>query len=421
MVTGEDPIGTDDSRSSPHAAPVRLLTVPSWRQRAARIFAVAMTRIMPAEQVPVTIEPPAGELWSAAILPVLGVRIALIGLATALVSWLGIIPDGPLGWLDIWRQWDAEHYLQLAAHWYSRGQDWALSAFFPLLPALIRAASFFMEPYLGGMLISLVATVAAAVGLYLLGLADGLGPKRARAAVIAMLVFPTAFAFVPPYTEPLFLALVVWSFVRARQDDWVGAGLLGMLAAMARLQGILLFPALFVAYLEQHRRPGRGLLASTLVPLGTATYLLINLAAYGDPLFFTGPQREVFYHQVAPPWQVIGALVGGLQTSTPDLQTVLVYGAPLVAFGLLAAVTVWALASGHSRASYALYSLLTLASLAAMTWPISVPRYVLGVFPVYLALSGLVRWPSLAVLALISSSLLLGLFTGLFALGRWAF
>ena len=190
---------------------------------------------------------------------------------------------------------------------------------------------------------------------------------------------------------------------------------------MARLQGVLLFPALVVAYLEQHRRPGRGLLGTTLVPLGTMTYLLINLAAYGDPLFFTAPQRDVFYHQVAPPWQVVGALVGGLQTGTPDLQTVLVYGAPLAAFGLLAAVTVWALASAHSRPSYALYSLLTLASLAAMTWPISVPRYVLGVFPVYLALSGLARWPSLAVLAVISSSLLLGLFTGLFALGRWAF
>ena len=214
--TSGDSVGADASELSPRAARALSSTEPSQPQRLRRIVAVAMSRVMSSPKAPATVEAHAEELWSAAILPVLGVRIALIGLATALVSGLGTVPQGPLGWLDIWRQWDAVHYLQLAAHWYSPGQDWALSAFFPLLPALIRAASILVDPYLGGMLISLVATIAAAAGLYLLGLGDGLGSKRARAAVIAMLVFPTAFAFVPPYTEPLFLALVVWSFLRAR-------------------------------------------------------------------------------------------------------------------------------------------------------------------------------------------------------------
>ena len=359
------------------------------------------------------------DLWTGAIAPVLIVRASLMGLGLAVAA--AFAPHAASGFLGIWRQWDAPHYLEIAAGWYGPSRDWALSAFFPLLPALIRAGSAVLDPMTAGMLIALLSTLFAAVGLYRLVLLDGGDEARARASVLAMLVFPTAFAFVPPYTEPLFLALVIWSFLRARRRDWLGAGVLGALAAAARLQGILLVPALAVAYLEEYRRPGRGIALTALPAVGTVSYLLVNQIAYGNPLYFLQVQRVVFFHQFAFPWQVMGSLLDGLLGSPLGLQSALVYGAPLVAFALLAAVTVWAFISPHSRPSYAIYSLATLVSLSTMTWPISVPRYILGVFPLYPALAGLSRWPAIGAAAAIGSALLLGLFTTFFVLGRWAF
>jgi len=61
-----------------------------------------------------------------------------------------------------------------------------------------------------------------------------------------------------------------------------------------------------------------------------------------------------------------------------------------------------------------------LLSFASLSWPISVPRYILGVFPLFLMLGGLARSRFGTPIA-VASVLVLGLFTTQFALGRWAF
>jgi len=76
--------------------------------------------------------------------------------------------------------------------------------------------------------------------------------------------------------------------------------------------------------------------------------------------------------------------------------------------------------SRRSRGSYVAYTALSLLSFASLSWPISVPRYILGVFPLFLMLGGLAR-SRLGTPLAVASVLLLGLFTAEFALGRWAF
>ena len=353
-----------------------------------------------------------------AVLPTLGVRFALLVFAPIAVILLGD-PGARAGVpLNLWNAWDAPHYLEVARLGYDPAGDPARSVLFPLLPLLLRFGSVFMPGLIAGLLISVVATVAAAVGIYRLARLDGGSRRIARAAALAVSIFPTSFALTPPYAEPLFTALVVWSFLQARRANWVGAGILGMLAGLTRLPGIFVLPALLLELRGRTRSP--RMLALLLIGLAPAIYLAINWWAYGDPLFFVGVQQRVFAVQTVPPWVAFGNLISSVSTLGGDSFWAMVYVAPLLALVLLAVVLAWTALSRRSRGSYIVYVGISLLSFASLSWPISVPRYILGVFPLFLMLGGLARSRFATPLA-VASVLLLGLFTAEFALGRWAF
>jgi len=359
-----------------------------------------------------------------AVFPALLVQAVLHLVAPLAVAISSGAPVGVGDILGAWNQWDAPHYLTIAASGYSATANPEYIVFFPLYPALIRLGSVLADPLFVASVISVVCTVVAAVGLYRLARLDA--PRAvARAAVVLMLVFPTAFAFAAPYTESLFVAAVVWSFLAARRGDWRGAGLLAMVASLARLQGVFLLPALVVEYLLARRgidRRGidrRGLWL--LLPLvGPIAYLLINQAVFEDPLRFLAMQREFWFHENAMPWEVIGDLVGDVATRSGEVDWATTYLVPLLGFGLLGVTAVWTIASRRSRPSYAVYAIVTLVSLSTLTWPISVARYALGVFPVFLMLGALGRHPAIAVVFGAASAALLLALTVVFAVGGWA-
>ncbi|TMC63535.1 MAG: hypothetical protein E6J17_05005 [Chloroflexi bacterium] len=98
-----------------------------------------------------------------------------------------------------------------------------------------------------------------------------------------------------------------------------------------------------------------------------------------------------------------------------------IYLAPLGAFVVLALVTLWTAIGRGRRASYFVYTALTLVSFATLSWPISVPRYVMGVFPMFLAAGRLSARPWLGPPLFVASTLLMGAFMTLFVIGHWAF
>ncbi len=360
------------------------------------------------------------EFFDAVVLTTL-IRVALLAAAPLAVTLLGDERARARDLLQIWNSWDTPHYLAIAAGGYDPAGDPALVAFFPLLPILIKVGSAVAPPLVVGLAISYLATVAAAIGLHRLARLDGGSPAIARNAVLALNLAPTSFALVAAYTEPLFLALVIWTFVRARRDDWLGAGVLGLLASLTRLQGVLLLPALAVEALVRRRRLLGRMLPLLLVVVGPLIYLGINWLAYGDPLFFVGVQQAIFFHRAAPPWEVLGDLWRGVADARWDQHWATVFVAPLVAFLVLAVVFGWTLLSRRSRPSYAVYAGLTLLSLAMLTWPISTPRYLLGVFPLFLAMAGPARHRWIGIPLLVVSVCLLLVFLAQFALGAWAF
>ena len=172
--------------------------------------------------------------------------------------WANKAPVGFHGWLEIWNHWDGPHYLDIARDGYvTQGDQRNWIVFYPLYPWAIRLFTLVLRnPLLSAFVVSALASVVA--GLLLSRLTE-LDFDRAvsRSAVWFMFIFPTSYFFHIGYTESLFLALALGSFLAARRRAWWLAGVVGALACLTRVNGLVLIPALACEAFLQYRNDGR--------------------------------------------------------------------------------------------------------------------------------------------------------------------
>jgi hypothetical protein len=140
--------------------------------------------------------------------------------------------------------WDGAHYLLLSTEGYERGSP--SCAFYPLWPALIRLASplAFGNPLAAGLVLANGLSLVSIVLLY--RLFEPYGARTARQAVILFLAFPGALFLSFPYTESLFLVLVLALFWGLETQRWLWPAIAGFLLPVARPVGV--FVALPVAW-----------------------------------------------------------------------------------------------------------------------------------------------------------------------------
>jgi Gpi18-like mannosyltransferase len=359
-------------------------------------------------------------VWVDAVIPTILLRVVILLFAVLAVVVVRpeALPQGSL--LEIWNHWDAPHFFEIARYGYGPPADPARIVLFPLFPALIAIGSIVTDPLVAGMTISFVASLIAAVGLYRLVRLDSDRPT-ARLAVLAMGIFPTAFSLVAPYSEAVFLAPAIWAFVFARSGRWPAAGVCALLAGLARIHGAFLLPALAVEYWLVRRRLSPDAAWLLLGAGGPLVYLGINVLTFGDPFFFVGIQTSVFSVSTTTPWAGLWNAWQGAIAVEPSEFWATVYLAPMAAFIVFAAATVWTAAGKGGRPSYAVYCALAFISFASLTWPISVPRYVMGAFPIFIATAHLARRPWAAGPVLVGSTLLFSLCLTLYVTGHWAF
>jgi Mannosyltransferase (PIG-V) len=333
---------------------------------------------------------------------------------------------------EIWNRWDAPHYLDLATWGYmavdpgvtptygQTGDMDLMIVFYPLFPGAISAALLVLPDLVAPIAVSTVASLFAVVLLYRV-VARELGPEVGVRAAVFLLIFPTAYFLHIGYTESLFLALVLGSFLAAAGGRWWMAGLLGGLSALTRVNGLMLIPSLIADTWTTWRttrrlEPAWGWIG--LVAVGFGGYLLLNLAVYGDPLAFIRIQNEHWFKTLAWPWVGIGGVVDRLDSIR--LEEVAVLGvAELVAIGLGLAGTV--VAALRFRPSWAVWMAGNWILFVSTAFVLSVPRYDLAMFPLF-AWFGLMaerRWLGVSMGAV--SVILLLWFSARFALGTWAF
>lgn len=164
--------------------------------------------------------------------------------------------------LDIFSRWDARFYLSIIRDGYQASPDlttqYSNTAFFPLYPYLVKGIGWLGVPLptgvilLTGLVLSNVCFLAAAALLYRLAVERlGLGEAAARRALALLMVFPTSFYFSCFYTESLFLLLSLGALYAGLDRRWWLAGICAALAVLTRNQGLVVVAALAFLYLEQ--------------------------------------------------------------------------------------------------------------------------------------------------------------------------
>ncbi|HEX3560914.1 MAG TPA: glycosyltransferase family 39 protein [Pyrinomonadaceae bacterium] len=326
--------------------------------------------------------------------------------------------------LAIWNRWDAPHYLDIARLGYvSQGVEARWIVFYPLYPWLVRAcASVLQDELVSAFFVSTLASLAAGLLLYRLAELDE--PEAvARASVFFMFIFPTSYFLHIGYTESLFIALAVGAFLAARVRRWWLAGLLGALASLTRINGLLLVPALAFEVLEEYRGEGRRWrwewLWVAAVGLGFGVYLLINWKVFGDPRAFLKMQDQYWSKSLTWPWVGIMAAWNSTWGRAPsEAQMVGWQEFFFVLLGL--GLTVWAWL--RLRASYAVWMTLNWLLWTSTKFVLSVPRYTLVMFPAYILLArACASRPVLQAVVTVWSLLFLALFAARFVQGHWAF
>ncbi|HEX2294307.1 MAG TPA: hypothetical protein VHN37_03265 [Actinomycetota bacterium] len=323
----------------------------------------------------------------------------------------------------MWLHWDPGHYVRIADVGYrSSGEDALFIVFFPLFPALVAGAALVLRNLVvASLVVTTAASVAAGWLLYRLVRLDG-SEERARGAVVLLFAFPTAYALFAPYSEAVFLAALLGSVYAARTGRWWLAGLAGGAATATRMVGLALVPTLLVeAFVSQRRRGSTAakLGAIGLVPAGFLAYLWINRVVHGDPLHFLQVQDEHWFQHWVPPWVPIADAIEAIGADDLTLDSFLVHPARLVA--VVFAVGVLAAGWRTLRVADRVFSATTLLMVLSASWLISLPRYLLGVYPLFAALGWLGRRRALLwTVAAGSFALQLYLFSR-FARGMWAF
>jgi len=301
--------------------------------------------------------------------------------------------------LSWWRS-DAIHYVEVAYVGYAHHMP--LSVFFPLFPLLVRSlggllGGSILADYTAGIILANMCFYAVLMLFYQLLYKD-FGHTVAKYALIYLAFAPYGLFFFAGYTESLFLllSLAVFFFLqRGKALDWWLAGLCGFLAALMRATGIVLLVPFFVLFVqrfgmrtilarENWQQKLNAILSMALIPAGLLIYLLYLWITFGNPFVFHIEEAAVWQRYTAFPWVgSIDAIKGILGLDryffSRDAADVAFTFVPLVVL-----VMGWKQLPLH----YSLFSLAMVLFILCQPCEfeglMSVPRYLLVVFPIFL-------------------------------------
>ncbi|MDP3940781.1 MAG: mannosyltransferase family protein [bacterium] len=293
---------------------------------------------------------------------------------------------------------DSVYYLMIA------GAGYTINAgFFPLFPLLLRAISmpfgkvdpFYPIQFVLAFLLVNVLAFGAIWLLYKLIRLD-YAKEIATESVLAFLFFPAAFFLVCFYSEGLFVFLTALSFYFARRKNWAGAGIAGILLTATRIVGIAIVPALlwewYSWWRNETKRTLRTLLVSLipvlLTPLGLIAYMAYNYVKWSDVIFFIHAQGTFLNNRsvssvVLFPQTMFRYLK--ILTSVSSMQYewwIALLELVSVLFVLLFLLLAW---QKKVRTSYLLFAVLAFLIPASTGTFTGMPRYVMVLFPLFIA------------------------------------
>lgn len=363
--------------------------------------------------------------WAWAKVPVaiaLATRVALFLYGIAGLMWIRpsrmtMFPGRPL--LDAWFRWDAGWYMQIATSGYSLAQPepgQRNTFFFPLYPMTVRAVGRLLggDLPLAAVVVSNLCFVAAVVVLYRFVM-ERWSEEIATRSVALLACAPHAFYFSAAYAESLFLLCWVSAFYAAHRRNWVLAGLFVALSGAARGVGPIALSGVGLIALEQAewriRKLDWRVLFLGLGPLGLAAYLAFLHFEFGDMWLFTGGTAIAGWgagHSLVKLADEFSRWGGGV-APIADLSHLL---------GLSLASVVCVL--GRKKLGWPLTVFMALTLIVYWSVWYSASRYLVVLFPLFIALALLLEnRPRITVGLVYGSALMQGMLTWIFIHADW--
>ncbi|MFJ6081183.1 hypothetical protein ACIQI8_07230 [Streptomyces sp. NPDC092369] len=320
---------------------------------------------------------------------------------------------------DVLATWDGWWYQQIAADGYHPALvkipgaaglitlEGNSAAFFPLYPATMRLVSDCtgLGLYGSGMLVSVVASFAAALGIYAVTARFG-GRRAGLAAAGLWAVWPGSGTEWSAYSDSLYIALAVWACHAVMTDRWLTAGVLTFAAGLGRPTAVALIAALAVAALRTLHRSRENLtgpwIAMAIAPLGLLGYLLWVGDQMGDLTGYFKLQTGAWAHTFDYGEHTVD-VVGSLATGRYDY----LFAYPLedvvgVAVVLLTALLLPLLIRLRPPAVLLVHTVLTIALVLGSRQIFgNVSRYLLPCFPLFIPLAVKLRTLGLPTLCLL--------------------
>ncbi|MDF9408598.1 MAG: Mannosyltransferase (PIG-V) [Pelotomaculum sp. PtaB.Bin013] len=312
--------------------------------------------------------------------------------------------------------WDAGWFLRIAG----QGYDFDSAPFFPMFPFLIRLFTYVVgNGVAAGFLISNIALFIACCFLYIIAKED-FDKKTATTTVFILLFFPTAIFFTSIYSESLLLAFALASFYFARNGRWVWAVLLASCAALTRNIGVVLFFAfLYMQYQENNKKIIlKKALPLLLIPVSLSIFMLVLWKQAGDPLAFAHSLNSEYwgYRHFAYPGagQFLNLTIFFYHS---DFYSLFESGMALSFLYLI--IKSFKYLKDKPQLIFLTLGFLIPFSSVVDNLPLGMPRYILVLFPGYIALARLLYKNGLTQVYSVISILVFSTVTILFVVGRW--
>lgn len=308
----------------------------------------------------------------------------LWALAVFAVSYFGFLSfphaDDSSDFLKRLAIWDGGHYVQIAEFGYREKFQYA---FFPLYPALINLLTKLIGNFTtSGVLISLLSTFLALHIFYRLITID-YGKQNAQKTLLALLFFPMSFYFLTSYTEGLFFLLSVLTFLSIRKNNFFLATLASAFASATRITGLGLAITLIVyVYLSGGFKKNNWFVL--FAPLGFIAYSFYLYSNTGDPLYFIKAQSHFWNQGLVFPGSVL--FHSFKQIITPNFLLNNFRDLLDLLFACFGIIMLWRVLKKLSI-DYVLYSFFAFVLPLFSPTLAAFPRYLLTIFPIFLAFS----------------------------------
>lgn len=315
-------------------------------------------------------------------------------------------PVASIFWYS-WANFDGVHYLTIAGD--GNYRDGADGRFFPVYPYLIRIPYVLLGggPFMGlkeftlAFLVSNGVFFAALLVFYKLIRLD-YSEKTAFSSTLLLLAFPTSFFFGSFYSEGTFLLVTLLTFYYIRKKEFTKAGYLTLLLSLTRIVGICMIPITAYYFITNNlhsltslrQKPWkeklRILRPLLVMPAGFLFIVIYCYFRWHDGLYFIHAQ------QLAVNGRKLGEIIFFPQTLVRYAR--IIFTVPYTQFAwwvsllevgsfFFGAILLWYAWKKGIQKSYILFSLFTFLVATQSGTFNGLPRYVLVLFPAFIALA----------------------------------